>query len=236
MVAYADESHVYALAMRAAAFVPSPRLLAAVNVGASTFTLGGHGLADGDELRFSLEGDAILGGPATSLPGPLSASSLYYAIAVGSDMFQVSTTPGGSALALTLAGVGPLAVVLSPVPVIRRLCRHWSANVDAAAVAHKPPFVVDDDGEYPDEIVGVVARCAGRDAVRVLGLNNPDYAADRQELFSMRTYDEKLLDAWRGGRLIRGARDQTPSAPEAGARAWSSSERRDDSALGGDFA
>lgn len=212
MVAYADERDVYAYAMRAPAFVPSPQVVAAIDLTANTFTLSGHDLADGDELRFSLEGDAILGGTATSLPAPLSASTLYYAIAVGSDMFQVATSVGGSAVNLTVAGVGALAIVVSPVPVLRRLCEHWSRNVDGAATAHSGELVV-----VPNEVVGVVARSAGRDAVRVLGLNSPAYETDRKDLFDMRAFDEARLADWRRGTPIKGAVDQT-TTPDNGAR------------------
>lgn len=216
MVAYADETDVYRLAMRAPAFVPSPRIVT-VDATSNAITLAAHGLSLDDELRFSLEGDPILGGPATSLPSPLSATTLYYAIPVGGDMFKVSTSAGGAAVDITSAGVGVVAILVSPVPVLRRLCAHWSAVVDGAAVGHNPPFERV-DGAYHDEIVGVVARCAARSAIPVLGLNNPSFAADRQDVYSSRAYDEGRLNSWRSGATIRGAKDQTPTVAEGGAR------------------
>ncbi len=216
MVAYADETDVYALAMRAPAFVPSPRIVT-VDAASDTVLLSAHGLSLNDELRFSLEGDPILGGPATSLPSPLSATTLYYAIPVGGDMFQVSTSANGAPVNITSTGVGVVAILVSPVPVIRRLCAHWSAVVDGAAVAHSPPFA-QVDGKYPEEIVGVVARCAARGAIPVLGLNNPAFAADRQDVYSSRSYDEGRLESWRRGTPIRGVVDQTPLVADAGAR------------------
>lgn len=65
-----------------------------------------HGLLAGDRVRFSTSG---------TLPVPLDENVLYYVIdstaGANADFFKVSTTEGGSAVDITVAGVGQLNVI-----------------------------------------------------------------------------------------------------------------------------
>jgi len=57
-----------------------------------------HGLVDGRSLEVSNSGGA--------LPGGLSASTMYWVVNATADTFQLSATPGGSAIALSNDGTG----------------------------------------------------------------------------------------------------------------------------------
>jgi hypothetical protein len=63
------------------------------------FTLNGHGLSDGDQVRFSTDG---------TLPAGLESSFFYYVVSSTTNTFKVSETLGGPAIVITDAGSGPL--------------------------------------------------------------------------------------------------------------------------------
>lgn len=84
-------------------FLPLNGLLPlALSVGGSTLTLTGHGLANGDPVRFW-----NIGG-GSSLPSPLVFGTVYYAVSVAANTFQVSATSGGGAITLTTTGSGAI--------------------------------------------------------------------------------------------------------------------------------
>lgn len=72
----------------------------AVNTGSDVITVSGHGLSDGDAVRYltNYGGKTAVGG--------LSEGSLYYVVNSTSSTFQVSSTSGGSAVNLTSVGTG----------------------------------------------------------------------------------------------------------------------------------
>lgn len=68
---------------------------ASINIGTSTFTLNAHGMAANRRVVFG-------GTP----PTPLVAGTVYYAVTITANTFQVSATSGGAAIALgALVGV-----------------------------------------------------------------------------------------------------------------------------------
>lgn len=69
------------------------------NASPAVFTLVGHGLSIGDPIVLSTSG---------SLPTGLTVGTIYYVIAAGfsANAFEVSTTPGGSAVNTSSAGSG----------------------------------------------------------------------------------------------------------------------------------
>jgi len=62
-----------------------------------TFTASSHGLANGTPLFITSTG---------SVPNGINAGTLYFAIAVTTNTFQLATTPGGSAVDFTSNGSG----------------------------------------------------------------------------------------------------------------------------------
>lgn len=67
------------------------------DAGTDTLTSVAHGMSNGTVIAVS---------SSTSLPGGLSASTIYYVIGATADTFQVSLSSGGSAVNITGAGTG----------------------------------------------------------------------------------------------------------------------------------
>lgn len=82
-------------------FVPvnggATRGVAAVANSGDVFTSYAHGLVNGNRVLLR----AVVG---SSLPTGLSATTLYYVVGITTDTFQVSTTLGGSAVAISADG------------------------------------------------------------------------------------------------------------------------------------
>lgn len=73
-------------------------LVATAKAATDVFTSVAHGLANGDAVRAT----SIPG--ATALPSPLAERTTYYVVGAAADTFQLSATPGGSAVNLTTDG------------------------------------------------------------------------------------------------------------------------------------
>jgi archaellin len=73
---------------------------ATVDATANTFTITGHGLANGDPVEVW----AI--GSGSSLPSGLAAQTTYFVVNKTTDTFQVAASAGGSAIDLTSTGSG----------------------------------------------------------------------------------------------------------------------------------
>ncbi len=67
----------------------------------------GHGLANGDRVKFS----CATGG---SIPGGLTAGEWYYIVNAGADDFKVALTDGGAAIDITSAGSGVMIDSTAP--------------------------------------------------------------------------------------------------------------------------
>jgi hypothetical protein len=73
-----------------------------VDTGTDIFTKAGHGMGDGDTLRFGVYGDTVV------MPNPLIQGDVYYVVNKTADTFQVSTVKGGAAVNVTSAPTGTL--------------------------------------------------------------------------------------------------------------------------------
>jgi len=71
------------------------------------FTLNNHGLANGDQVRFTTDG---------VLPAGLDDSFFYYVINASTNNFKVSETLNGPAVVITDAGSGNLTVIERGLP------------------------------------------------------------------------------------------------------------------------
>jgi hypothetical protein len=94
---YVGETERVTLTFRGAVAISS------VSAATDTFTSAAHGLVDGDAVMLR----AVSG----TLPTPIYANITYYVVGAASGTFQVATVPGGSAVALTDVGSGPLEVI-----------------------------------------------------------------------------------------------------------------------------
>lgn len=89
----------------------APMPILSVDLAADTITLVGHGLSNGDPIRFLI----LTGG---GLPAPLDVITLYYAVSVTADTFKVSLTSGGAGINLTGPLLGTVYVVAVSHPAI----------------------------------------------------------------------------------------------------------------------
>lgn len=80
----------------------------ATNAG-DLFTATAHGMANGTKVAFVAESDE-------SLPAGLTANTVLYVVSSTPNTFQVSTVPGGAALALTSDGNGQYIKVKTTTP------------------------------------------------------------------------------------------------------------------------
>lgn len=68
-----------------------------VNIGTEVITIAAHGWVENQSVEFTSSG---------TLPGGISAATIYYLKTVTTNTFQISTTIGGSAVNLTSQGTG----------------------------------------------------------------------------------------------------------------------------------
>lgn len=224
-MAYATRSNVYALGLPPAAFVRAPRTVEAVDASTDTFTIRGHGLDAGRAVTFALQGSPtpVLGVTGSALPAGLSASTVYYALPLSGDLFQVSLTSGGAAVAITDAGTGIFGVAVDFSADLDAQLESTAGDIDIACAAHGTPFPPDAGGAYPPWLVGLNARLAAADSLIVFGLQNPIYEASMRRILDRVETDRKDMEWWKKGAPIPGmsSRDATPTVAEAGAVGWS---------------
>lgn len=228
-MAYATRSNVYALGLPPASFVRAPRTVEAVDASTDTFTIRGHGLDSGRALTFALQGSPtpVLGVTASALPAGLSASVVYYALPLSGDLFQVSLTDGGAAVAITDVGTGIFGVAVDFAADLDAQLESTAGDIDIACAAHGTPFTADSSGAYPPWLVALNARLAAADSLVVFGLQNPLYDAAAKRILDRVEKDRTDMDWWKKGAPIPGmsARDATPTVAEAGAVGWSLASR-----------
>jgi hypothetical protein len=146
MAGYCARADVYAFGVPRGA-IPNPgRLALSVDATANTFALGDHAFATDDPVHFRAE----TGG---SLPAPLVAGVVYYAIATTDDTFQVAAAAGGVAIDLTTAGSEIL--VIAPLPIDQAIS-YGARVIDQALVAHAVPLTA----PYPELVVMTNAELA----------------------------------------------------------------------------
>jgi len=104
-----------------------------VNTTTNVFTSAGHGLDDGEMIRFETAG---------TLPEPLediSTGAIYYIISATTDTFKVSLTSGGTEIDITTSGSGTL---------------EWDASVNKIIIEHDleylAPFIAINNGNSVD--------------------------------------------------------------------------------------
>lgn len=189
MASYCSRADVYSFGVPRGAIPNEGRLALSVDTTANTFALGDHSFATGDPVHFRAE----LGG---SLPAPLVAGAVYYAIATTEDTFQVSATVGGAAIDLTTAGSEIL--VIAPLPIDQAIA-YGARVIDQALVAHAVPLTA----PYPELVVMTNAELAAGKLGYFSG-------GTSKSLADMLVSAQARLDTWAKGVPVRG--DNT--APE----------------------
>lgn len=197
MVAYAQPSDVYALALPSQAFKPTPKTIEATTIATGVLTLSSNGLSNGALLRFSVEGQSAFGATANALPGGLALASMYAASQYqgSGDLFRV--TPVGGALITSFSSepVGPFAIVVDIAAAVTAQLEAWARIIDDALIAHETPIEVDPaTGAFPYKLTFANAHLAARTFATALGLNNPQYAASMAEFTGGSI--AKMVDGW----------------------------------------
>lgn len=194
MALYCEEKDLWDFGVPRGSIPNAGRLAAEPPASASTdrIELDGHGFASGDPVSFRAEG----GG---SLPAPLVAGTIYYALPYSEGYFQVSATAGGAAIDLTTAGEG--VVVLTPLPIDAAI-EFASALIDDMIPSHAVPLTA----PYPPIITMTcaelaAAKLAARSGAASVSLTGTADAA------------RKRLERWAQGVPVRGtgASAQTPT-------------------------
>lgn len=227
MASYATLQQLFALGPPAQAYAPRPRAIETADASTGVLTLTLNGLFDGSLLRFTVQGEATLGRPDAALPQGLSASLSYEAVPVSgsSDLFRVRPYGGSTITSFGDEGAPVFSIVVDPQHALLALLKNESANVDNCLTAQAPPILPDPlTGEYPEVLVGVVARRVAVRAALSLGLANPDYRESFTALRDEQAFDNARLEEWLDGRPVRPeVLDQTAypdDAPRARSGRW----------------
>lgn len=210
---YATRGDVIRFGLPAAALVASSRSLTSVDAAGNALMLEGHGLSDGDALTFV----------ADTLPAPLAASTVYYALVISPDLLRVSLTPSGAPVDITTTGAAPITVRVSNEDKITAALEERSRTVEAALAAHKKPFAQ----PYPSRVVAWVARLAAADLVVSLGLANSNYRDSVQPILDAAKFVWAELSPYRGGLPLDelSVIDATPATADNSAIGWGDDAR-----------
>lgn len=212
----------YTFGLPAKAFVSSPQFVEAVDVGAHVLTVPGHGYTDGDRVRMVVNpgGGGVVAGV---LPSPLSPSVLYWVVgtlALGGDMFQLSTTEGGSPVALSDAGTPVFGVVRDVGNDIDLVLQATTATVVEKTIGMTGPFAT-----APLQVVQWICHLAAFNLAVTRGVVSPEYAADPSLAERARVVRGELDRREKTGKQWAGAIDATPSTTENAGIGWSSPDR-----------
>lgn len=196
-MAYCEFSDLFEHGVSRGALRNEGRLVDSASVSSNTFELDVHGFDSGQELTFRAEA----GG---SLPSPLVAGTIYYAVPVSESRFSVAATSGGAAIDLTTAGSGVVVVA----ELSESSAREWASRmIDDMIPAHLVPLI----SPYP---ATVVMTCAELAAGKLLSLQGQQ----SRSLGEIADAARKRLERWGRGVPIRGT-----NAPKAAALAASAS-------------
>ena len=149
MTAYATLADLYKYGLpRGALGSNQGRLVASSLAATSTIELSEHGFVVGDQVTTR----ATDGG---TLSAPLVAGTPYYVLPITESTFQLSATPGGSAITLTSDGVSMAITADLPTDA---LLERYSRFADGFLPAHAVPL----PSPYPVEVVAVVCELTAR--------------------------------------------------------------------------
>jgi hypothetical protein len=131
------------------------KTVSAIDTGTDTFTSTGHGMSNGDLVKFHA---------TTTLPAPIVANNSFYVINATTDEFQISESSGGSAVNITSAGSGTIYVYELTEPAVETLAvwqgpasskmlaaaggAFWDVTANVAATLSHPAGASDDAWQW----------------------------------------------------------------------------------------
>lgn len=217
MASYCTLQQLFLLGPPAQAYAPTPRALESASPATGVLTLTGNGLFEGSRLRFVVQGSATPAQPDAALPQGLTTDLMYEALPVddSSDLFRVQPVGGSPITSFGDAGFGVFSILVDPKSTLLAIIKNESSNVDNCLTAQAPPILPDPmTGEYPEVLVGIIARRTAVRAVVALGLANPEYRDSFKALREEQAFDDARLKEWLEGRPIKPqVRDQN-SVPD----------------------
>lgn len=210
-----SRAQFFALGLPAESCTAPARALANIFATENAFELAGHGLADGDFVRFMATGDTAT--TPAALPAPLSGALLYQAVPLGGDLFQVRPQAGGAVVDLTTTGAGVISVVPDYMPKLDAILYSMARWCDDHAIPYSPPF---DENAPPDSLLKCACELAALKFAMVVRAASPSYSLD--DVKAAADAAQVFLDKLRSGKpLAVQPKDQTPAVAELGARAFS---------------
>lgn len=190
MTAYATRQDVYRYGLPRGALGNPGRLAASATAANDWIELQEHGFVLGDALTVR----AADGG---SLPAPLVAGVVYYAIPLTDSTFQVSATPTGGPIAFTTDGVS--VIVGADLP-IDQLLERYSRFADGFIPAHVVPL----PAPYPVTVVAVVAELTAHRLQILSGMSS-------ESMVSIEASAAKQLERWAATLPVRDATNAAPA-------------------------
>ncbi len=188
------------LGLPATALVPPPREIESVDVNTGRILTKGHGLIDGDLVKFEAQG---------VLPAPLIPTTLYTVAIVDLDIFTISVN--GSPVVLTTTGTRPYAWRVDPRPVYEQALLSASGIVQDHATAHGE---ITSGTEQTKLVTCVLAAGIVSQTNRLRLPLTKDFI---DELRAKVADTWITLRTWQSGKPIAGLKDSTPAISEMGA-------------------
>lgn len=170
------------------------RLVSSANAGGSTVELQEHGFETNDPIIFRPT-------DAGTLPAPLVAATVYYAIRQTANEFQVAATVNGAPISFSTSAISTLVGADLPYDDVLQF---YSRFVDGFLPAHCVPLSTDANGNYPITVVGIVAKLAAKQLQILAGqisesMKEEELAAKAQ------------LERWAAGLPVREAVKPVPA-------------------------
>jgi len=206
---YCARADVYAIGLSPEMFRRPPREIEAVDIASGTFTVRSHGLAQNAPIILAVLSSSTLGAPPATVPTGTALGTLYYAQPVSSDLFQLATSPSGSALPILDGGSGVFGIIVDHGVYLDAAIAAASAVIDEHARAHLPPISA-------PALPVVCAFLAARIYTATHVPGNPQFLAASEGPTWIRSVIDGLLKLWATGVEIVGAVDADPRVPEMG--------------------
>jgi hypothetical protein len=207
---YATDRDLFMCGIPSAALAHSPRQAKTVDATTNRLLVRAHGLSNDDQVLVESTG---------TMPGGLSATTVYFARVVSFDLLELATTAGGAAVDISSAGTGVVSVVPQTTSEqIALILEQVSREVDNVLRANAGPLV-----KWPSLVTSVVARIAAHRLAAVKYKETPIGEALRFEAEAA----QKTLDGWRkGAPLDVLTEDATPRVADAGAAGFSAEDEQ----------
>lgn len=201
---YATTRELYLTALPARALAPSPMPCELVDPSANRIVLRSHGLVADEQVTVK----------ASTLPGGLSATVVYFVRVVSQDLLELAASAGGAAVDITSVGAGPLYLIPQSTPEqVEMVLQQVSREVDWSLRGHATPLAT-----WSPLVPSIVARIAAHRLAVARGLLRPEYKDAMEPLRYEAERAHRLLDECaRGVPMDALTEDATPSVADLGA-------------------